>query len=284
MLFPAAAEVTAAAGKGAAAVLFQGAAAPITHPAATPSDAGTTVLPAFAAPVAAARQATAAAAVVGAAAAGSEGCEAALHSSPSPGRQQQRHPTLLPHSQPQQQVTRSLSRSLPSSSSSSEDGGSSRGGGAHGQEGTAADDSGLIGDLPVQEAHSPQQPLQQLAPSGAAAAQPPALAGPSAVTGDSPPVTAMAAAGGAGAVAQQQQQQVAVPVRQQLDVQQLTHLTQIAQAAKWSIAALSTEQREAVCATLGVGLDVVARFFEEEGGVAATGAAPRGVKRGVQDR
>jgi hypothetical protein len=74
-----------------------------------------------------------------------------------------------------------------------------------------------------------------------------------------------------------------VPVRQQLDAQQLTHLTQIAQAAHWSIAALSTEQREAVCATLGVGLELVARFFDEEG-AAATGGAPRGVKRGVQDR
>jgi phosphate/sulfate permease len=94
---------------------------------------------------------------------------------------------------------------------------------------------------------------------------------------------------------QQQQQHVPQqqqPVRQQLDRQQLLHLTQIATAAGWSFTELSGEQRQAVCTTLGIGLDLLQQFFEEEAGPAAAaaaggavgaavGVAPRGVKRGL---
>jgi hypothetical protein len=79
---------------------------------------------------------------------------------------------------------------------------------------------------------------------------------------------------------QQQQQQQQVPVRQQLDQQQLAHLTQIAQAAHWSLAALTAEQQETVCSTLGVGPELLLQFFDEEGSVGGAGG-PRGVKRGL---
>jgi hypothetical protein len=65
-------------------------------------------------------------------------------------------------------------------------------------------------------------------------------------------------------------------VRQQLDAQQLGHLSQIADAAGWSLSGLSEAQQAAVVATLGISQQQLARFLEEEGA-----GGPRGVKRGL---